>query len=498
MEKMSLYQPHLQVRVEEKPLYLPYLLSALWRASFEGSVTLIEGGIQRKIYLRPGKVVNVVSQLQEETLGRCLLDEGEINQGSYNKLLELMVKTRQPAGVLLIAMNALSLQDIFRALERQVRRKLVNSFRMNGFRYSLEPGPVPPEELIVNIDLAEGISQGILEGYSMDQLLTEFPLKEKTEFRVRPMPGAGRMVTKPRVEEIYQFFLQGGTTAELMRATEDITQKLAALYALHALHLIDSDEIARPSTAALQLPDLVEPTPVVSSVESAETATEASSEEASLASDPRTQSMLLAKKLITLPLSDHFAVLEISPQRKGMELMNAYFRIVQTYSLQSIDETYPSEEARQMARTLLDRATMAYRELSAEDSRNAYLERLKTKTGPQDRPVSPRVLADVEAQKGELALGAKHYAEAEKFYQNAIDLYAEEPSYHFQLGLAGFQKAEEETPADQPLPERVRKPFLKALSINPNYEQPQLYLGYIAKRSGDLRTALADFFGFEL
>lgn len=202
---------------------------------------------------------------------------------------------------------------------------------------------------------------------------------------------------------------------------------------------------------------------------------------------------LLAKKVVTLTHSDHFVVLEINPLLKGMELKNSFFRIIRTYRLQDIDECYASEDERQMARTLLDRATMAFRELSGEESRKAYVEALRAKQDLKARQIPPRLLADVEAQKGELALSVKHFAEAEQLYQKAISLYADEPTYHFQLGLVCYKKALEETPADQPLPETVRKPFLKALSIKPSYDQSRLYLGYIAKRNGDLKTALKEF-----
>ncbi len=130
--------------MKEKKLYLPYLFSALARASFEGKLALIEGDIQRTIYFRQGKVVNVVSQLQEETLGRCLLDEGKITQEAYHQLLEQIIKTGQSAGQLLISSGALNPQEVFLALERQVKRKLLNCFKMSDFGFDLTRGPVPP------------------------------------------------------------------------------------------------------------------------------------------------------------------------------------------------------------------------------------------------------------------------------------------------------------------------------------------------------------------
>ncbi|MBW1871463.1 MAG: hypothetical protein JRJ19_05325, partial [Deltaproteobacteria bacterium] len=78
-------------------------------------------------------------------------------------------------------------------------------------------------------------------------------------------------------------------------------------------------------------------------------------------------------------------------------------------------------------------------------------------------------------------------------YDAAIGLYPEEPSYYFNFGLAGYLKAMDETPAEEQLPDLVRKPFLKAVAIKPSYDQARLYLGYISKRNGDFRRALKEF-----
>ena len=99
------------------------------------------------------------------------------------------------------------------------------------------------------------------------------------------------------------------------------------------------------------------------------------------------------------------------------------------------------------------------------------------------------------AHKASLALRNKRWGEARRLLEEAIERYPKEPSYHYQLGKLNFTEAIENTPADQPLPDSLRKPFLKALALDPRYDLPRVHLGYLAKRNGNLKLAIREFKG---
>jgi tetratricopeptide (TPR) repeat protein len=101
----------------------------------------------------------------------------------------------------------------------------------------------------------------------------------------------------------------------------------------------------------------------------------------------------------------------------------------------------------------------------------------------------------VEAQKGRLALSAKRYGEALDLFQAAVKMCPDEPSYHFQIGKTLYLQALDQLPADKPIPDGVRKPLLKAQALDPHYDDPRLYQGYISKRNGDAKRALKEFKG---
>jgi tetratricopeptide (TPR) repeat protein len=188
---------------------------------------------------------------------------------------------------------------------------------------------------------------------------------------------------------------------------------------------------------------------------------------------------------------DHFEVLDIERDASPRQVRAAFYQLLETFKLQEAHEIYESRRDLDLAQRLLDRATVAYRILVDEEARQSYLEALE-KNRTADRVIPPRILADVEAQKGELALGAKHYDEAKRLFRLAIDMYPVEPGYFHKLGLAGYLQALERTPADQPLPESVRKPFERALLINPSYGPPRFYLANISRRNGDTQRALQE------
>ena len=200
----------------------------------------------------------------------------------------------------------------------------------------------------------------------------------------------------------------------------------------------------------------------------------------------------LAEKVLSLNRADHFSVLGIERDAAPATIQSAFYQLLKTYYLHDVDSVYSGKKDRDFARQLLDRAAVAYRELSDEKNRAAYLQALEKDDGTE-RAVPPRVLADIEAQKGELALGTRRYLEAQKLFSTAIDMYPVEPSYYHKLGLASYFKALEDVPPEEQLSEEVREPFDTAVVMNPRYDPAHLYLGYISRRNGELDQALEEF-----
>jgi tetratricopeptide (TPR) repeat protein len=498
---------------EEKQNYLPYVLNAIATSHFTGTMSLVEGTVERVLFFHDGWSVHVQSRLQEETLGRILLSEKRITREQYERMLDEMVQTKKQAGAVLIDMGVLNAEEVVSALEYQTFKKLINCFGMRDFNYFLESKPIPAKLHLSRRNLFEIIFIGIRTAYSVDRLLSEFSVDEETTFLAHQLPADRDIRISPLESKILNSIGTGTTLAQLMSTFKQLQLLLSALYALHALSLIEASGAARPTIADRELLDAPrEPATIEIPIYVAAPVATASSEQADAAYgqsieqsgevEPDTFSdmqrtiridMNLASKALASTSEDHLTFLNISPTFDTGEMQAAYKGLIRRYKLKDINNAYKSDRERDMARQLLSRANQAYKVLLDENSRAMYLATLTKQEEVGTEPVSNRILADVEAQKGQRAISSKHYEEAMQLFNRAIQLYHVDPSYHFQLGLAGYLKAINEIPTDQPVPEILRKPLLEAVALNPHYDMPRLYLGHISKRNGDLKRALKEY-----
>jgi tetratricopeptide (TPR) repeat protein len=494
---------------DEKKIALPYLLNAIAKSHFTGTLSLVESTVERVLFFHDGWSVHVQSRLQEETLGRILLLEKRITREQYERMLNDMLQTKKQAGEVLISMGALTPQEVVSALEYQTLKKLINCLGMRNYHYYLESKPVPSNLHVSRRNPTEIIFAGIRAAYPVDRLLSEFPVDEETTFLAH-QPPVDRAIQISQFEtNILQTIGIGITLVRLMNTYKELQVLLAALYSLHSLDLIEASGITRPIVSdqellsaprealTVEIPIQVAEAKVkrVGLTHGQPTVKDEDAGTASLGDMQRTIriDMNLASKALAATSEDHFSFLNVDHAVDVHGLQAAYASFLQTYHLKEINNAYKSDREREMARRLLHRANLAYKVLLDNNSRTHYLAALTKQQEAREEPVSTRILADVEAQKGQRALSNQDYEEAIQSFEKAIQLYQVDPSYHFQLGLAGYLKATNETPPDQHLPEILRKPFLEAIALNPRYDMPRLYLGYISKRNGDLKQAEKEF-----
>ncbi len=460
-----------------------HLLGALAESCFEGSLVLSEGRVERSVIFFEGMPVNVISGLQEETLGRILLQEEKITSEDYARLLDEMAETHRSCGELLVSMGLLEAGEVLAALELQVRKKLLNCFKMKDFEFTLADKLVPPGLVVARLDPAEMMLAGIRGGYSLQRLIDEFPVDDQTVFAAREgfvePPGEADSLEA----RVYAAARDRARLDDFKDLTDDFPRLVGILYGMFALGLVDASGIERP---ALTLPELAPAAVKTSSEEQVAPDLEPAPIEDQEAS-PK-----LAEKVLGLNRADHFSVLGVERDAAPEEIQSAFYQLLKTYYLHDVDSVYSGMKDRDFARQLLDRATVAYRELSDQKSRAAYLQALEKDDGTA-RAVPPRVLADIEAQKGELALGTRRYSEAVQLFSTAIDMYPVEPSYYHKLGLATYFQALEDTPPGENLSEEVSEPFEEAVVMDPRYDPAHLYLGYIARRNGQPDRALEAF-----
>src|SRR5689334_4180404 len=99
---------------------LPKLLFYLYRKQFTGTMVLSQSPLENRIYLRDGMPVAAQVADMTEPMGRILLEMGLISDDLYNQSLAQMAATGQRQGDILLAIGAVTEEQVALAIKTQL------------------------------------------------------------------------------------------------------------------------------------------------------------------------------------------------------------------------------------------------------------------------------------------------------------------------------------------------------------------------------------------
>lgn len=221
---------------------LPELLLELERRRDDVVLEVRGPDLRVAIHLRAGQPVFAEGGSLQETLGRLLLRQGEIDQDQYAQVVQRMTEglyTHESVrmGEVLVQMGLLTPPQVYDALSRQVREKIVACFQWKRFAYDLIETVEEDDELGIFQCPPVGalILAGMSEHYEADRL----------------QPWLGRLadglpvLRRPAAAVAERF--------QLRQAEQKLLQALDGTRPLHALLGGDVPEGAPALLAALSL-----------------------------------------------------------------------------------------------------------------------------------------------------------------------------------------------------------------------------------------------------
>ncbi|WP_404365330.1 DnaJ domain-containing protein [Corallococcus coralloides] len=206
------------------------------------------------------------------------------------------------------------------------------------------------------------------------------------------------------------------------------------------------------------------------------------------ASGPGSEELPALRQLaVTMKGQNHFQRLGLTEQTEGSAVKIAYFRLAKLYHPDTLPPGAPPELEKLKAEVFAYIGD-AYRALSDDKSRAAYLEELKS-GGGDGVDVQSILQAEELFQKSCILVKARKYPEAVKMLNDAIALNAEEPEFFAWRGYARFLAAPDKKAAQ---PEAFRE-IQGAIKRNERCAPAHYFLGVIAKLCGDATGALKHF-----
>ncbi|HEX9049778.1 MAG TPA: DUF4388 domain-containing protein [Anaeromyxobacter sp.] len=450
-------------RGQVKPGVIARLLHQIWRAFSEGILVVDEGGKERRLFFLRGVPVAFRSPDPAESLLGSLASSGRVDAAARATALESMASGLS-AGAALIAAGVLEpgepLQAALRAhLKAMVVRVVAATKGSWRFHSGAEFAPeVHPVEVLPLQAVLEGARAGIPARHfaaALKAVMDAYPVRT-AEFQ-QLLPAAALSSADLRLA----LALEGRSTtrAFLDARQKDLKEALSLTWFLSLIGAVAfHDEPAEGDDAYGRAPARRrKPLP------------------------PDRAEALRQAALQILP-GTYFHALGLDIAADAAEAERAYQEVASRFHPDGFAE-YDVGDLGDLLAAVQDKVTAAYRVLSNDEKRRAYLSFLVLKlelTGARKAGID--VDAEIALKRGERALLLHRNAEAVSALAAAVERNPKEPEYHAILGFAELH--DPVLPRSQRAAE-ARRCARKALQLDPDHARAIAVLALAEEAAGD-------------
>jgi hypothetical protein len=111
-----------------RTMQLEELLQWLSQSKKSGTLEIVHGRTEKKIFFKEGLILSSASNKPEEYLGHFLMSHGLINEGQLNRAVELQEKSRMLLGMILVNNGAIAERDLARMLRLKAEESIYDIF----------------------------------------------------------------------------------------------------------------------------------------------------------------------------------------------------------------------------------------------------------------------------------------------------------------------------------------------------------------------------------
>lgn len=458
-----------------KSLELPGQYLDVLRHRRDGVLLITRGDLARRIYFLGGAPVNYDSTSRQDSLGRYLVADGAATEAQYEAHLGKLRDGLSPAAAL-VAVGALRPgEELVQRLRDYARARIAEAVGMRDGSYRFHPGDEFRSDLpALEIPALAPILEGARRGWPVRVFATalaphraEYPFRTPAFARDLPQLGLATGDLKLALR-----ITGRGSLADLLQQGE-LKEIVSLVWFLHRVGSIEFSAIPAASVDAGLAGAEHTPGPVASRLARAV---------------PRLRKKPLPAEIekslhddaVAILTASYFRVLGLDIAADGEAVERAYHLTATHYHPETYGE-YDTAGIEDLLASVQDRIAAAYRVLSVEEKRKAYLAYL---LGQKEVPRSERlnVDAEIEIKRGEAALRDNLFSEAIAAFERAIALNPREPEYYSYLAWATFKGL----PASRE--ERARaalKLCKKALQLHPDLERPQVIWALVEDEAGE-------------
>ncbi len=460
-------------------LSFPALLHHLHGMRATGVLFVQQGQKRKGIQFKEGYPVAIKSNQVSECLGNYLARIGKISDIHFRESIERL-KTRQGLqGEILVAMQALTEDELAQALQEQADDKIYEIFSWTEGKYRFDVGEQLERANAISMAIspANMILRGVSQCFPMERV--DRVLRKNADLYLvggeSPFYRFQEIDLTPEQRVLLQEINGTRQVRDYLQRGESVRRFLYAMLTvgLFELDAEGSETIPRASVSEETHGEVEH---VV-----------AKARPTQVTVDPQEEAIRheLAAYAARFETCDDFAVLGVKVESTDDEIRSAYVRLAKQVHPDRFSNA--SEPLRKLADKVFARVAMAFENIGTLQARVEYFAQLRRAAEEAKAQAEAHRMLQAENwfQKGEGYLKVKSYDKAIEAFGMACHIYPEEGEYLSHLGYALFLR----NPTDEVIRQEALQHLAKGIKLAPDREKPYLFLGRIYKVADDLEMA---------
>jgi DNA-binding response OmpR family regulator/Flp pilus assembly protein TadD len=449
---------------------LPALLVSLYRQQRDGVLVVAYRDLTRRVFFARGGAVNYDSSARQDALPSYLLQRQVVTEAQAERVVQALGSGLRIGAALAEAGVEAAGEELLQLLREYTSDRLAQVVGMREGRYAFYLGDeFQAEVATVETPALEPILDGARRAIPLKVMAA--PLRShQAEFPVRtPEFGKDLEALGLNTDDLKIAMQINGRIALrdlLAHGRGDLRSGYSLLWFLKLTGCVgfSPTPLSPGPGESAAVPDVIAPRkrkPL----------------------PPETETALRegAVKIIT---GSYFRCLGLDIAADTEAVERAYQELAMRFHSDSYAE-YDTSEMMDLLESVQDKLSAAYRVLSVEEKRKAYLQYLMSRMDV-GRSTTVNVDAEIILRRGEAALKRKQYRSALIHFEEAVTLNPQEPEYYSYLAWATFLAG---TGPREDRAKAAQKVLRKALSLNPYLERALIISAIIDSEMEDASGA---------
>lgn len=402
--------------------------------------------LEKKIVFEKGSPVDCRSNLAHETLGRFLINDGKLNEEQFSAALGKAASRGVPLGEILIENELIGAFELYRVLQQNLAKKLLDCFTWREGTFELKPDP-PDVDSSLKVKAPQLIVTGVMK----------FASQEEVDKSVVPLIGKPLVLHPSPQFPLDEIKLPSAHTKliesikgefridELAAGDLPYEEVTRVLYALAVIGVVVRAELVSPAMRRAQQPAKPQKAPVSMGT----TAGLVPIPQAAPPPQPPADTEKLRDEIMQAYLAfrrqDSFDLLKLGEGATPNDIENAYLRLSRRFNPLAL-EGGPLENIADKAREICLAVGRAYGELADPLQREAVIDRRTQKHEEHRRSLAAGRFAiktdlldpSVQFRKGKALMDAGMHREAIQLLEFAADCDSQNVEYRAELAWCRF------------------------------------------------------------